>query len=95
MSQPSTTTVRDLRRSNRPRALWQVFLNGPKADLGQAAIALGGATLPIARLLDSGGARAGQPRAGCGQNEQRATARPWPGRNGPDGMLPSGQVPSP
>jgi hypothetical protein len=60
MSQLSTTTVRDLRRSNRSRALWQVFLNGPKADLGQDAVALGGATLPIARLLDSGGARAGQ-----------------------------------
>lgn len=29
MPRPSTTTVRDLRRSNRSRALWQVFLNGP------------------------------------------------------------------
>ena len=29
MPRPRTTTVRDLRRSNRSRALWQVFLNGP------------------------------------------------------------------
>jgi predicted NBD/HSP70 family sugar kinase len=29
MAQRSATTVRDLRRSNRSRALWQVFLNGP------------------------------------------------------------------
>jgi predicted NBD/HSP70 family sugar kinase len=29
MPRSSTTTVRDLRKSNRSRALWQVFLNGP------------------------------------------------------------------
>ncbi len=29
MATPHTTTVRDLRRSNRSRALWQVFLSGP------------------------------------------------------------------
>jgi len=29
MPRPSTTTVRDLRKSNRSRALWQIFLNGP------------------------------------------------------------------
>jgi predicted NBD/HSP70 family sugar kinase len=29
MARARTTTVRDLRRSNRSRALWQVFLNGP------------------------------------------------------------------
>lgn len=29
MASPHTTTVRDLRRSNRSRALWQVFLSGP------------------------------------------------------------------
>jgi predicted NBD/HSP70 family sugar kinase len=29
MASPNTTTVRDLRRSNRSRALWQVFLSGP------------------------------------------------------------------
>ncbi|HEY4853824.1 MAG TPA: ROK family transcriptional regulator [Streptosporangiaceae bacterium] len=29
MPRPRTTTVRDLRKSNRSRALWQVFLNGP------------------------------------------------------------------
>ena len=29
MPRARTTTVRDLRRSNRSRALWQVFLNGP------------------------------------------------------------------
>src|ERR1700730_78475 len=29
MPRPATTTVRDLRQSNRSRALWQVFLNGP------------------------------------------------------------------
>src|SRR5215472_1959296 len=29
MAGSNTTTVRDLRRSNRSRALWQVFLSGP------------------------------------------------------------------
>jgi predicted NBD/HSP70 family sugar kinase len=29
MARARTTTVRDLRKSNRSRALWQVFLNGP------------------------------------------------------------------
>ena len=29
MPRTRTTTVRDLRKSNRSRALWQVFLNGP------------------------------------------------------------------
>jgi predicted NBD/HSP70 family sugar kinase len=29
MAGPNATTVRDLRRSNRSRALWQVFLSGP------------------------------------------------------------------
>src|SRR5260221_1615596 len=29
MPRASRTTVRDLRKSNRSRALWQVFLNGP------------------------------------------------------------------
>jgi predicted NBD/HSP70 family sugar kinase len=29
MPRPRTTTVRDLRKSNRSRALWQVFLSGP------------------------------------------------------------------
>src|ERR1700724_2767220 len=29
MPRPSTTTVRDLRKSSRSRALWHVFLNGP------------------------------------------------------------------
>ena len=29
MAGSNTTTVRDLRRSNRSRALWQVFLGGP------------------------------------------------------------------
>ena len=29
MAVSSATTVRDLRRSNRSRALWQVFLSGP------------------------------------------------------------------
>ena len=34
-----TTTVRDLRRSNRSRALWQVFLDGPltRQEIGAEA----------------------------------------------------------
>jgi predicted NBD/HSP70 family sugar kinase len=45
-----------------------------KADLGQDAVALGGATLPIARLLDAGGIRPG--RAGARRN---TIVRPRPG----------------
>jgi predicted NBD/HSP70 family sugar kinase len=39
MPRPSTTTVRDLRKSNRSRALWQVFLNGPltRQEVGSVA----------------------------------------------------------
>jgi predicted NBD/HSP70 family sugar kinase len=39
MSSPRATTVRDLRRSNRSRALWQVFLNGPlsRQEVGSRA----------------------------------------------------------
>src|SRR6202167_109452 len=39
MPRPSTTTVRDLRKSNRSRALWQVFLNGPltRQEVGTVA----------------------------------------------------------
>jgi predicted NBD/HSP70 family sugar kinase len=39
MSGPHATTVRDLRRSNRSRALWQVFLNGPlsRQEVGSRA----------------------------------------------------------
>ncbi|HUC23776.1 MAG TPA: ROK family transcriptional regulator [Streptosporangiaceae bacterium] len=39
MSGPHATTVRDLRRSNRSRALWQVFLNGPlsRQEVGRRA----------------------------------------------------------
>jgi predicted NBD/HSP70 family sugar kinase len=39
MSGPAAITVRDLRRSNRSRALWQVFLNGPlsRQDVGRLA----------------------------------------------------------
>jgi predicted NBD/HSP70 family sugar kinase len=39
MSRPTTTTVRDLRQSNRARALWQVFLNGPltRQEVGTVA----------------------------------------------------------
>src|SRR5216684_140015 len=39
MARPSTTTVRDLRKSNRSRALWQVFLNGPltRQEVGTVA----------------------------------------------------------
>ena len=39
MSRPTTTTVRDLRKSNRSRALWQVFLNGPltRQEVGTVA----------------------------------------------------------
>src|SRR6185437_3376552 len=39
MPRPSTTTVRDLRKSNRSRALWQVFLNGPLTRQEVAAVA--------------------------------------------------------
>src|SRR6202451_1903882 len=39
MPRPSTTTVRDLRKNNRSRALWQVFLNGPltRQEVGTVA----------------------------------------------------------
>jgi predicted NBD/HSP70 family sugar kinase len=39
MASLSTTTVRDLRRSNRSRALWQIFLNGPltRQEVGSLA----------------------------------------------------------
>ena len=39
MPRPRTTTVRDLRRSNRSRALWELFMTGPltRQELGQAA----------------------------------------------------------
>ena len=39
MDRPSTTTVRDLRKNNRSRALWQVFLNGPltRQEVGTVA----------------------------------------------------------
>jgi predicted NBD/HSP70 family sugar kinase len=39
MPRASTTTVRDLRKSNRSRALWQVFLNGPLTRQEVAAVA--------------------------------------------------------
>jgi predicted NBD/HSP70 family sugar kinase len=39
MTRFSTTTVRDLRKSNRSRALWQVFLNGPLTRQEVAAVA--------------------------------------------------------
>jgi predicted NBD/HSP70 family sugar kinase len=39
MSRARTTTVRDLRTSNRSRALWQIFLNGPltRQEIGAQA----------------------------------------------------------
>lgn len=39
MASMSSMTVRDLRRSNRSRALWQLYLNGPltRNEIGQAA----------------------------------------------------------
>lgn len=39
MASMSSITVRDLRRSNRSRALWQLYLNGPltRNEIGQAA----------------------------------------------------------
>ncbi len=39
MPRPRTTTVRDLRKSNRSQALWQVFLNGPltRQEVGTVA----------------------------------------------------------
>jgi predicted NBD/HSP70 family sugar kinase len=39
MRKPTTTTVRDLRRSNRARALWELYLNGPltRQEVGTAA----------------------------------------------------------
>src|SRR5450432_1672195 len=57
MPRPSTTTVRDLRRSNRSRALWQVFLNGPltRQEIGALA-GLSPATVSnlITALLEEG-----------------------------------------
>src|SRR5215471_15366307 len=39
MLRTRTTTVRDLRRSNRSRALWQIYLNGPltRQEVGNLA----------------------------------------------------------
>lgn len=39
MASTNSTTVRDLRRSNRARALWELYLNGPltRTEIGQAA----------------------------------------------------------
>lgn len=39
MPRPRTTTVRDLRKSNRSSALWQVFLNGPLTRQEVGAVA--------------------------------------------------------
>jgi len=39
MPRPRTTTVRDLRKSNRSRALWEVFLNGPLTRQEVGAVA--------------------------------------------------------
>ncbi len=47
-----------------------------RADLGQDAVALGGATLPIARLLDSRGTRPGRGPAGAAAGRSRAAVRP-------------------
>src|SRR5579862_2055334 len=57
MRRPSTTTVRDLRKSNRSRALWQVFLNGPLTRQEVAAVAgLSSATVSnlVGALLTEG-----------------------------------------
>src|SRR3984893_10164916 len=56
MPRPRTTTVRDLRKSNRSRALWQVFLNGPltRQEVGTLA-----GPSP-ATLSSLGGAREGE-----------------------------------
>ena len=57
MPRPSTTTVRDLRKSNRSRALWQVFLNGPltRQEVGTVA-SLSPATVSnlVAALVSEG-----------------------------------------
>jgi predicted NBD/HSP70 family sugar kinase len=39
MNRPNTTTVRDLRKSNRSRALWELYMNGPltRQAVGDAA----------------------------------------------------------
>ncbi len=39
MPRPRTTTVRDLRKGNRSRALWEVFLNGPLTRQEVGAVA--------------------------------------------------------
>jgi predicted NBD/HSP70 family sugar kinase len=57
MSRPRTTTVRDLRKSNRSSALWQVFLNGPLTRQEVGAVAgLSPATVSnlVAALLAEG-----------------------------------------
>src|SRR3984957_1476721 len=73
MPRPSTTTVRDLRKSNRSRALWQVFLDGPltRQEIGTEA-GLSPATVSnlVADLLAEGviaevgleGSNGGRPR---------------------------------
>ncbi|MDQ2835902.1 MAG: ROK family transcriptional regulator [Actinomycetota bacterium] len=57
MSRTRTTTVRDLRRSNRSRALWELYLNGPltRQEVGTAA-GVSPATVSnlVGDLLDQG-----------------------------------------
>jgi DNA-binding transcriptional regulator LsrR (DeoR family) len=80
MARPSTTTVRDLRKNNRSRALWQVFLNGPltRQEVGTVA-GLSPATVSnlVAALVAEGVVASRTPtaaaRAGCSRST-RATA---------------------
>ena len=57
MARTRTTTVRDLRRSNRSRALWELYLNGPltRQEVGVAA-GVSPATVSnlVGDLVDSG-----------------------------------------
>src|ERR1700740_2408875 len=62
MPRPSTTTVRDLRKSNRSRALWEVFLNGPltRQEVGTVAgVRPGTVRNPVAAPVAEGGVAEG------------------------------------
>lgn len=57
MPRPRTTTVRDLRKSNRARALWQVYLNGPltRQEVGTVAgLSLATVSNLVADLVSEG-----------------------------------------
>ena len=94
MPRPSTTTVRDLRKNNRSRALWQVFLNGPltRQEVGTVA-GLSPATVSnlVAALVAEGVvAEVGLPDEGRGAVRVRVERDGLDMRSGLRGELPDG-----